>query len=227
MADLDGQAEIAVDTEADSFFSYREKVCLIQVTVEDRDYLVDPLSGVDISGFGKILADPKKLMGVIREELVEIRDTYGDKRRTEIVDDDSEIAPIDLVADEPMVVMVTRGGYVKRIPTTEYRVQARGGVASIRALPRKQVRGKVSAFEDSSSAVFVIARGANAEPMPSYGDPTLKAGSVAEAAGESSKPVAARTGLWGSPPGTQGFSRVPLRTAHADGSLSDALTLRV
>ncbi len=83
---------------------------------------------VKIAYLESILADTTKLMGVIRDELVEIRDTYGDKRRTEIIDDDSEIAPIDLVADEPMVVMVTRGGYVKRIPTTEYRVQARGGV---------------------------------------------------------------------------------------------------
>lgn len=59
MEDLDGQDEVAVDTEADSFYSYREKVCLLQVTVEDRDYLVDPLaSGVDISPMGRMFADP-------------------------------------------------------------------------------------------------------------------------------------------------------------------------
>jgi ribonuclease D len=59
MADLDGQDRIAVDTEADSFYSYREKVCLVQVTVEDRDYLVDPLE-TDISTLGRCLADPSK-----------------------------------------------------------------------------------------------------------------------------------------------------------------------
>ncbi|MEM7518210.1 MAG: ribonuclease D, partial [Planctomycetota bacterium] len=60
MEDLEGQESIAVDTEADSFFSYREKVCLVQVTVEDRDYLVDPLADMDLTPFGKILADPSK-----------------------------------------------------------------------------------------------------------------------------------------------------------------------
>lgn len=58
--DLDGQHEIAVDTEADSFFSYREKVCLVQITVEDRDYLVDPLAGFDMHPLGRMLADPQK-----------------------------------------------------------------------------------------------------------------------------------------------------------------------
>ncbi|HUR26697.1 MAG TPA: HRDC domain-containing protein, partial [Planctomycetota bacterium] len=58
--DLATQTEIAVDTEADSFFNYKEKVCLIQMTVEDRDYLLDPLAGFDIAPLGKILADPAK-----------------------------------------------------------------------------------------------------------------------------------------------------------------------
>jgi len=60
LEDLAGQKEIAFDTEADSFFNYREKVCLIQVTVEDRDYLIDPLSDIDVSGLGKVFADPKR-----------------------------------------------------------------------------------------------------------------------------------------------------------------------
>jgi ribonuclease D len=58
---LEGEDEIAVDTEADSFFSYREKVCLIQVTAASRDFLVDPLAGLDLSGLGPILADPSKI----------------------------------------------------------------------------------------------------------------------------------------------------------------------
>ena len=61
LADLAGQDEIAVDTEADSFYRYREQVCLIQITVEDRDYLVDPLAKVQLEGVGKILADPRKI----------------------------------------------------------------------------------------------------------------------------------------------------------------------
>lgn len=57
---LEGAEEIAVDTEADSFFSYREKVCLIQVTAEGVDYLVDPLGDLDIGGLGEVLADPRR-----------------------------------------------------------------------------------------------------------------------------------------------------------------------
>jgi len=60
LEDLAAQSEIAVDTEADSFFNYREKVCLIQVTAQDRDYLLDPLAGFDMAPLGEILADPRK-----------------------------------------------------------------------------------------------------------------------------------------------------------------------
>jgi len=61
LGDLASQSEIAVDTEADSFFHYREKVCLLQVTVEDRDYLVDPLADVDLARLGSVLADESKV----------------------------------------------------------------------------------------------------------------------------------------------------------------------
>src|SRR6266850_347569 len=61
LADLDRATEIAVDTEGDSFFSYPEKVCLIQVTALERDWLVDPLAGLDLSGLGRLMADPGRL----------------------------------------------------------------------------------------------------------------------------------------------------------------------
>ncbi|MEM8710133.1 MAG: ribonuclease D, partial [Planctomycetota bacterium] len=57
---LEEEDEIAVDTEADSFYSFRDKVCLIQVTARDRDWLVDPLGGLDLSDLGSILSDPRK-----------------------------------------------------------------------------------------------------------------------------------------------------------------------
>ncbi len=56
---LDEQDEIAVDTEADSFYSFRDKVCLLQITAAEVDYLVDPLADIDISGLGDILAEPE------------------------------------------------------------------------------------------------------------------------------------------------------------------------
>jgi len=58
---LDGVDELAVDTEADSFFSYKEKVCLIQITAAEQDFLVDPLARFDISALGEILGDGRKL----------------------------------------------------------------------------------------------------------------------------------------------------------------------
>ena len=60
LEDLESQSIIAFDTEADSFFNYQEKVCLIQVTVEDRDYIVDPLADFDLSPLGEVFADPKR-----------------------------------------------------------------------------------------------------------------------------------------------------------------------
>ena len=52
--------EVAVDTEADSFYSYREKICLIQVSAKGKDWLVDPLAGFSIDKIGDLLADPSK-----------------------------------------------------------------------------------------------------------------------------------------------------------------------
>src|SRR5215471_6869639 len=53
--------EIAVDTEGDSFFSYPDKVCLVQLTAREQDWLVDPLAGLDLSRLGRVMADPKRL----------------------------------------------------------------------------------------------------------------------------------------------------------------------
>lgn len=58
VAELSRAPDVAVDTEADSFFSYREKVCLVQLSTRERDWLVDPLSGLDLGPLGALLADP-------------------------------------------------------------------------------------------------------------------------------------------------------------------------
>jgi ribonuclease D len=60
LAELENHADIAVDTEADSFFSYHEKVCLIQITAGGVDYLLDPLADFDIAPLGAMFADPKR-----------------------------------------------------------------------------------------------------------------------------------------------------------------------
>lgn len=61
LLDLEHATEIAVDTEGDSFFSYPDKVCLVQLTALDKDWLVDPLAGFDLAGLGPVMADPSKL----------------------------------------------------------------------------------------------------------------------------------------------------------------------
>ncbi|MBX5475409.1 MAG: DNA gyrase subunit A, partial [Thermoleophilia bacterium] len=77
-----------------------------------------------------ILGDPAKIDGVIREELLEIKQIYGrgDERRTEIVAAEEELELEDLIAEEDMVIAITRSGYIKRLPVTTYREQRRGGV---------------------------------------------------------------------------------------------------
>ena len=75
-----------------------------------------------------ILGDEAKVMGLIREELLEIRDRYGDDRRTQITHSEDEIDIEDLIADQQMVIAITHSGYIKTLPLATYRQQKRGGV---------------------------------------------------------------------------------------------------
>lgn len=75
-----------------------------------------------------ILKDPKKILGVIKEELVEIKKKFGDERRTKIVEQGPKILrPEDLIPEEESMLILTKGGYVKRISPDEYKAQKRGG----------------------------------------------------------------------------------------------------
>ncbi|TML85394.1 MAG: DNA gyrase subunit A [Actinobacteria bacterium] len=77
-----------------------------------------------------ILGDPARIDGLIRDELLEIKEIYGrrDDRRTEIVAAEEELELEDLIAEEDMVIAITRSGYIKRLPVTAYREQRRGGI---------------------------------------------------------------------------------------------------
>ena len=83
-----------------------------------------------ISELRAILGDEARIGGLIREELLEIKQVYGkgDDRRTEIVAAEGELELEDLIAEEDMVIAITRSGYVKRLPVTTYREQRRGGI---------------------------------------------------------------------------------------------------
>jgi DNA gyrase subunit A len=77
-----------------------------------------------------ILGDPDRIDGVIKDELAEVKQIYGrtDDRRTEIVAAEEELELEDLIAEEDMVIAITRSGYIKRLPVTAYREQRRGGI---------------------------------------------------------------------------------------------------
>ncbi len=81
----------------------------------------------EIAKLRAILADEKVKMNVIVMELEEIRSKYGDRRKTEIVATEAEIDEEDLIQEEDMVVTISHGGYIKRVPTSTYRAQRRGG----------------------------------------------------------------------------------------------------
>ncbi len=74
-----------------------------------------------------ILADDQRLRGVIKDELGEVRAKYGDERRTLISTDPGELADLDLIEDEELVVVLSHRGYVKTVPVDQFRTQGRGG----------------------------------------------------------------------------------------------------
>jgi DNA gyrase subunit A len=80
-----------------------------------------------IADLEAILASDKKLRGVIVKELQEVKEEFGDARRTEITDESTEITLEDLIADEQVIVTVSHSGYLKRTPQSIYRQQRRGG----------------------------------------------------------------------------------------------------
>jgi DNA gyrase subunit A len=82
---------------------------------------------VEIEQLLAILSDPDRLMEVIRGELVELRDQYGDARRTEIIIDHLDLKLEDLITEEDVVVTLSHAGYAKSQPLTDYRAQRRGG----------------------------------------------------------------------------------------------------
>ncbi|HAB35210.1 MAG TPA: DNA gyrase subunit A, partial [Cryomorphaceae bacterium] len=99
-----------------------------------------------IAYFKRILDEKDLRMSIIKEELVEIRDKYGDERRSEIEYAGGDMRIEDMIADEDVVITISHMGYVKRTPLTEYRTQSRGGVGS---------RGATTRDEDFIEHVFV------------------------------------------------------------------------
>ena len=102
---------------------------LARLTGLERERLMEEYEELErtIARLRAILADEQLLMGVIKDELIVIRDKFGDDRRTELTTIEGEIDVEDLIAEEDMVVTLTHEGYVKRIAKSAYRAQHRGG----------------------------------------------------------------------------------------------------
>ena len=125
--------------------SYRQvdailELQLYRLTQLSIDELLKELSEVraNIAEFESILASQAKLRAVIVKELEEIRDKYGDARRTTIIDETAELQLEDLIADEQVAVTVSNTGYLKRTPISIYRQQRRGGTGRLGMKTREE-----------------------------------------------------------------------------------------
>ncbi|MEV5536915.1 DNA gyrase subunit A [Saccharopolyspora shandongensis] len=114
----------------------------------ERQKIIDQLAEIEleIEDLKDILAKPERQRQIIRDELMEIVDKYGEDRRTKIVPFEGEVSMEDLIADEDVVVTITRTGYAKRTRTDLYRAQKRGG---------KGVQGAQLKQDDIVSHFFV------------------------------------------------------------------------
>jgi len=102
---------------------------LARLTSLESEKILNELAELrkNIAYFEDVLAHPERVLEIISEELTEIRERYSDPRRTQIIADEGEINIEDIIADEEMVVSVSRGGYIKRTPISVYGSQHRGG----------------------------------------------------------------------------------------------------
>ena len=131
-----------------------------------------------IAYYKELLADPEKIKQVLKDELIALRDKYGDERLTEIQDVADEIDIEDLIEEEQCVFTLTNGGYIKRLPATEYRSQGRGG-KGIRAMTTKE--------EDFVNTVFTASTHDNILFFTSKGRVFIKKGYNIPEAGRTAK----------------------------------------
>ncbi|HEV2577558.1 MAG TPA: DNA gyrase subunit A, partial [Acidobacteriaceae bacterium] len=138
-------AQLAGNSTGTLILSYRQidailELQLYRLTQLSVDEILNELKLVrdNIAEFESILASEKKLRRVIVKELEEIRDKYGDARRTTIIDESAELTLEDLIADEQVAVTVSNTGYLKRTPISTYRQQRRGGTGRMGMKTREE-----------------------------------------------------------------------------------------
>ncbi|MEP7263071.1 MAG: DNA gyrase subunit A [Bacteroidota bacterium] len=113
---------------------------LQRLTGLERDKIKDEYAELmkQITHFKEILADEGLRMSILKGEMEEMRDKYGDERRTEIVYAADDISMEDMIADEAVVITISHMGYIKRTPLDEYRTQSRGGRGSMGTATRDE-----------------------------------------------------------------------------------------
>ncbi len=121
---------------------------LQRLTGLERDKIIAEYEQIlkDIAHYKEILSSEALVYKIIEEELVSLKDAFGDSRRTQIIGEPKEISVEDLIAEEDMVVTLSHKGYIKRNPLSLYRSQRRGG---------KGVTGMASKIEDFIAKLFV------------------------------------------------------------------------
>jgi DNA gyrase subunit A len=138
-------SQLANNSGGTLILSYRQidailELQLYRLTQLSIDELLNELRAVrdNIAEYESILASEKKLRRVIIKELTDIRDKYGDARRTTILDESTELTLEDLIADEQVAVTVSNTGYLKRTPISIYRQQKRGGTGRLGMKTREE-----------------------------------------------------------------------------------------
>lgn len=121
---------------------------LQRLTGLEREKIVNEYKEVKelIARLNEILSSEPLRMNIIKEELLEMKERYGDERRTEIVHSDEDITVEDMIPNEEMVITISNQGYVKRTSLSEYRTQGRGGIGS---------KGAVTKEDDFTEKLFV------------------------------------------------------------------------
>jgi DNA gyrase subunit A len=102
-----------------------------------------------IANLKEVLASPQLILDIIKKELLELKQKYGDGRRTIIVESEADLNDEDLIPEETVVVTITNTGYIKRLPVTTYRTQRRGGVG-VMGMGTKEEDYVVDAFAAST-----------------------------------------------------------------------------
>jgi DNA gyrase subunit A len=121
---------------------------LQRLTGLERDKIINEYKEVKelIAKLNEILASEPLRMSIIKDELLEMKERYGDKRRTEVVHSDDDITVEDMIPNEEMVITISNQGYVKRTSLSEYRTQGRGGIGS---------KGAATKEDDFTEQLFV------------------------------------------------------------------------